>query len=74
MFPTSTWNKRKKPPAGFPRWLRDARKARGLTQQAAGDMLGLSGRMIRAYETGKAVPPKRTRILLDRFIEESKKS
>lgn len=34
-----------------------AREARGLTQEAAAEKLGISDSSIRAYETGQRVPP-----------------
>ncbi|WP_242955314.1 helix-turn-helix domain-containing protein [Flavonifractor sp. An52] len=34
-----------------------AREARGLTQEAAAEKLGISDSSIRAYETGQRIPP-----------------
>ena len=36
-----------------------AREARGLTQEAAAEKLGISDSSIRAYETGQRIPPQR---------------
>lgn len=36
-----------------------AREAKGLTQEAAAEKLGISDSSIRAYETGQRIPPRR---------------
>lgn len=44
-------------PEGYRNIYKVAREARGLTQEAAAEKLGISDSSIRAYETGQRVPP-----------------
>lgn len=49
--------------------LQAARKAAGYrSQQALGDLVGKSGKMIRNYETGKNMPPPDVRAQLRRLL------
>ena len=41
------------------RKIRELRDARDLSQQRFGQKIGLSGKTISAYETGKCIPPLR---------------
>ena len=55
----------------FPEKVRDARAELGLSQNELGKAIGVSGRMIYAYEQGEKVPRKGTLLRLARELKVS---
>lgn len=52
--------------ASFGKWLREQRRARGLTQRALGDLAGLSAIYVRKIEAGERLP---TRQVAEQLLE-----
>lgn len=48
-------------PAEYRNIYKTARRAAGMTQEAAAERLGISVESVRAYETGQRIPPQRHR-------------
>ena len=55
----------------FPEKVRDARAELGLSQNELGKAIGVSGRMIYAYEQGEKVPRQRTLLKLAKELKVS---